>query len=147
MKSFFDETTYQDLRKRLDSIPATATPLWGKMNAAQMFKHCQYPIQTALGKEKIQMKGNFIIRLLFKKMLYSPKPFKKNTPTPKRLQIVDRYDFESEKEKLDQWMQELWYDRNNENRRKHPVFGHFTKEQWGIMQWKHLDHHFKQFGA
>ncbi len=147
MESFFDQNTYENLRERLKSIPPTATPQWGRMNAAQMFKHCQYPIQTALGKEKIKLRGNFLIRLLFKKMLYSPKPFKKNAPTPKELQIVDTYDFESEKEKLDQWMQELWYDRNNENRREHPVFGAFTKEQWGKMQWKHLDHHFQQFNA
>lgn len=44
-------------------------------------------------------------------------------------------------------MNELWEDRNNENRVPHPVFGDFTKDQWGIMQWKHLNHHFEQFGV
>jgi phytoene/squalene synthetase len=39
----------------------------------------------------------------------------------KKFKIVEQYDFASEKEKLDQWMQELWYDRNNEHRREHPV--------------------------
>ncbi|GAK99240.1 hypothetical protein JCM19314_3271 [Nonlabens ulvanivorans] len=28
-------------------------------------------------------------------------------------------------------MNELWEDRNNENRVPHPVFGDFTKDQWG----------------
>ena len=147
MKSFFDQSSYENLRQRLDSIQPNNTALWGKMNAQQMFKHCQYPIQTALGKEKIPMKPNWPVKVLFKRMMYSPKPFKKNVPTPKKFKIVDEYDFSSEKEKLDQWMQELWYDRDNDERRAHPVFGHFTKEQWGILQWKHLDHHFRQFGV
>jgi Ca2+-binding EF-hand superfamily protein len=29
----------------------------------------------------------------------------------------------------------------------HPAFGSFTKEQWGQLQYKHLDHHLKQFGV
>ncbi|AZQ43638.1 DUF1569 domain-containing protein [Nonlabens ponticola] len=147
MKSFFEQQTYEELRARLQQIESSAQPEWGKMNAAQMFQHCQYPIQTALGKDKFNMKPNWIVKLLFKKMMYSEKPFKRNAPTPKVFQATDNYDFSSEKEKLDQWMQELWYDRDNEDRRPHPVFGHFTKDQWGTLQWKHLDHHFRQFGV
>ena len=147
MESFFNEATYNQLRERLDSIKPESEPLWGKMTAAQMFKHCQYPIQVALEKEKFAIKSNWLVKVLFKKMMYSPKPFAKNAPTAKAFRMTDTYDFASEKEKLDQWMQELWYDRDNEKRRPHPVFGHFTKEQWGILQWKHLDHHFRQFGV
>ncbi len=29
----------------------------------------------------------------------------------------------------------------------HPVFGKFTKEQYGKMNYKHLDHHLTQFGV
>jgi hypothetical protein len=147
MESFFNESSYNQLRERLGIIEPEHTAQWGKMNAAQMFQHCQYPIQTALGKEKTPMKSNWLVKVLFKKMMYSPRPFKKNVPTPKKFRIVKQYDFLSEQEKLDQWMQELWYDRDNENRRAHPVFGHFTKDQWGALQWKHLDHHFRQFGV
>lgn len=147
MQSFFTETTYKDLHHRLDKISTDRPALWGTMNAAQMFKHCQQPIKTALGKDTTPMKSNWLVKFLFKKMMYSPKPFKKNVPTPKKFRMTADYDFNSEKEKLNQWMQELWSDRNNEDRPEHPVFGHFTKEQWGILQWKHLDHHFRQFGV
>jgi hypothetical protein len=147
MESFFNLSTYEQLRERLQGIEPMSNALWGKMNAPQMFQHCQYPIQTALGKEKKPMKPNWLVKVLFKKMMYSPRPFKKNIPAPKKFRIVEQYDFSSEKEKLDQWMQELWYDRDNKNRREHPVFGHFTKDEWGILQWKHLDHHFRQFGV
>ncbi|RYG41811.1 MAG: DUF1569 domain-containing protein, partial [Chitinophagaceae bacterium] len=29
----------------------------------------------------------------------------------------------------------------------HPVFGHFTPQQWGQSMFKHLDHHLRQFGS
>ena len=29
----------------------------------------------------------------------------------------------------------------------HPFFGKLTSEEWGIGMYKHLDHHFRQFGA
>ena len=29
----------------------------------------------------------------------------------------------------------------------HPMFGKFTMEQWGKMEYKHLDHHLRQFGV
>ncbi|WP_124979576.1 DUF1569 domain-containing protein [Nonlabens xiamenensis] len=147
MPSFFDQHTYEDLRERLQILRPNATAQWGKMDAAQMLKHCQYPLQIALGKEKMKLKPNWLIKFFFKKMLYSPRPYHKNSPTVPSFVVDKKKDFESEKEKLDQWMQELWYDRDNTNRRPHPVFGSFTKEQWGVMQYKHLDHHFRQFGV
>jgi hypothetical protein len=30
---------------------------------------------------------------------------------------------------------------------KHPFFGPMTAEEWGIISYKHLDHHLKQFGV
>jgi hypothetical protein len=29
----------------------------------------------------------------------------------------------------------------------HPGFGPWTNEQWGTLQYLHLDHHLKQFSA
>ncbi len=147
MKSFFEPAAYQDLQQRLDKITPDSQAQWGKMNAAQMINHCQEPIKIAVNKSDVTMKSNWLIKVLFKKMMYSPKPFKKNTPTPPQFRSTGDFDFQKEKGELKQWMTELWEDRNNENRIPHPVFGKFTEEQWGIIQWKHLNHHFEQFGV
>lgn len=147
MESYFNEPTWNDLQSRLKKLSQESQAQWGKMSVAQMMKHCQHALQIAVGKEEISMKSNWLIKFFFKKMMYSPKPFRKNAPTPPAFQVTDERDFQREREQLKLWMQELWDDRNNENRRPHPVFGEFTKEQWGIMQWKHLDHHFRQFGV
>lgn len=30
---------------------------------------------------------------------------------------------------------------------EHPFFGKMTGEDWGHLMYKHLDHHFRQFGV
>lgn len=147
MESYFNETAWNDLQSRLKKLAPESQTQWGKMNVAQMMAHCQEPLRIALSQETTNLKPNWLIKLFFKKMMYSKKPFRKNAPTPPAFQITDERDFHKEKRELKHWMTELWNDRDNENRRPHPVFGNFTKEQWGILQWKHLDHHFRQFGV
>lgn len=29
----------------------------------------------------------------------------------------------------------------------HPAFGPLSAEEWGVMAWKHFDHHLRQFGV
>jgi len=30
--------------------------------------------------------------------------------------------------------------------KNHPLFGSMTPEDWGFLQYKHMNHHLKQFG-
>jgi len=31
--------------------------------------------------------------------------------------------------------------------KEHPYFGKLTADEWGILCWKQMDHHFRQFGV
>lgn len=147
MPSFFEKETYDELQKRLHHLTPDSERVWGKMDAGQMLKHCQFPIQIALSKEKVELKPNWLIKTFFKKLMYAKMPYSKGAPTAPALVVKESKNFKAEKASLQRWMDELWEDRDNANRRPHPIFGEFTKEQWGTMQWKHLDHHFRQFGV
>jgi hypothetical protein len=35
----------------------------------------------------------------------------------------------------------------NMHNRKHSFFGALTAQEWSNSTWKHLDHHFRQFGV
>lgn len=145
--NFFDQQTYNELQKRVNKLKANTPALWGKMNSAQMCKHCQHPLQIALAQEEVTIKPNWLIKTFFKKSLYSKRPYSKNAPTSPLLIVADNREFKKEKDMLLEWMDRLYEDRENEDRRPHPLFGHFTKEQWGMLQWKHLDHHLRQFNV
>ncbi len=147
MKSLFDESTQYEIEKRIHQLSASSTPIWGKMNISQMFHHCQFPLKIALKREHPELKPNLFAKLLFKKSMYNDKPWRKNLPTHSKLKVVEQKDFEKEKETLLSLVTEFSNQKNKKEWDPHPMFGNFTNEQWGKMQYKHLDHHLQQFNV
>ncbi|PZD76994.1 DUF1569 domain-containing protein [Mesonia sp. K7] len=147
MKSLFDTSAYHEIQERLEQIQPNNPKKWGEMNISQMLHHCQKPLGIALEKETIQ-KPNFLMRMMFKLVkpqLYNDKPWKEGLPTAPEFKIVSDKVFGTEKSKLQGLITEFHQQKDKENWQEHPVFGKFTKQQWGQMQYKHLDHHFRQF--
>ena len=146
MKSLFDQNTFTEIEERLEKLTADRPAKWGKMNVGQMVWHCQSPLNIMLKKKDYGIKPNWLAKLFFKKSLYNDKPWGKGLPTAKFLKTKDPKDFEQEKEVLKALLNEVKDNRTKENWGTHPGFGYFTDQQWGQMQYKHLDHHFRQFG-
>ncbi len=149
MKSLFETGAYNEIIDRLERLNPESQALWGKMNVAQMLAHCKEPLKVPLEKI-ILKKPNAVMKFLFsffKKTLYSDKPWKKSLPTSKEFIIADARDFEKEKKELMAWVNEFHAEKNKTEWPPHPFCGPFTPEQWGKMQYKHLDHHLRQFGV
>jgi hypothetical protein len=147
MQSFFEEGVYDEISSRLNKLNKDTSATWGKMNVGQMLNHCQMPLNIILEKEDYGVKPNWLINLLFKKSMYSHKLWRKNLPTAKGFAITDEKDFEVEKQAITNLINELNEQRDRNDWQPHPAFGKMTKDQWGKMQYKHLDHHFRQFGV
>ncbi|GGX16898.1 DUF1569 domain-containing protein [Aquimarina muelleri] len=147
MKSLFDKITLNEIENRIHKLSDTSIPIWGKMDVSQMFYHCQFPLKIALQKEQIKLKPNFFAKLFFKKTMYSDKPWRKNLPTHSKLKVVDSKNFNTEKESLLELVNDFSNQRDRKEWAPHPMFGKFTYEQWGKMQYKHLDHHLQQFNV
>jgi len=79
--------------------------------------------------------------------MYNDKPWRKGLPTAPQLKVVDDKDFKEEKAILEQLVDAFHQLDNREVWNPHPLFGKFTKEQYGQMEYKHLDHHLRQFGV
>jgi len=144
--NLFDPGVKQNIISRVNQLTAASQKKWGKMDVAQMLAHCQLPIAMTLGTH--QVKGSFLLKLigpLFKSVLYDNKPYKQGLPTDSTYVIADTREFEIEKEGLKDKIEK--FTENNVTDKRHPVFGHLTKEQWSKATWKHLDHHLRQFGV
>lgn len=149
MKSIFEESAYNEILNRFDKLNSGSKGSWGKMSVGQMAWHCQGPIELSMGKTTIK-KPNFFIGLLmkgFKKSLYDDKQWKHGIPTAKEYRAKSDKEFSTEKEKLVALINELHKENLKAPWITHPVFGDFTAEQWGQLNYKHLDHHLRQFGV
>ena len=150
MKSLFDSDTHEEVLKRLDQLDEHKQPLWGKMNVAEMLNHSQRPLKVANGRMVLTENPNAFMRLIFKfykSEMYNDKPWKQNIPTVKDFKVVEFDTFQKEKEDLIECINEFQKKDLNLHWPKHPFFGEFTTDQWGKMQYKHLDHHLRQFGV
>jgi hypothetical protein len=149
MKTIFDDNDYADLVKRINNLQHSAPALWGKMDVAQMLAHCNGAMKVAVGDLKLErnLVGK-ILGPLFKKSFLSEKPFSRNSPTAKEFVMVDPKDFAKEKEELLS-LTKRFHDGGEQGATKHPhsFVGEITPQQWGESQWKHLDHHLRQFGV
>lgn len=149
METLFDKKTYDTITARVGALTPSTQQVWGKMNVAQMLAHCAEAIEMANGDKKLpRIFLGRILGPLVKKGFLSEAPFRKNSPTAKSLVIADEKNFEKEKQRLLDLLQR--FNTGGEahaTTHPHTFFGHLTQKQWGEMQWKHMDHHLRQFGV
>ncbi|WP_293293873.1 DUF1569 domain-containing protein [Allomuricauda sp.] len=150
MKSLFSPEAHKEILERIDNLSNSSERQWGKMEVGQMLNHCQYPLKISLKRYNPNNRPNLMLKLMgkfFKKSLYNDKPWRQNLPTAKGLKVTESKDFGKEKDKLIGLINDFHQEKDKKEWDPHPVFGSFTPEQWGQMQYKHLDHHLRQFGV
>ncbi|QCX01094.1 DUF1569 domain-containing protein [Aggregatimonas sangjinii] len=146
MQSLFDTNTYEQVLKRIDNLSEDSERQWGKMTVGQMAWHCQFPFKIGV-KNKKEGNGNLFVKLFFKKSMYNDKPWRKNLPTAPSLKTKEDKNLEIEKSKLKQLVTDFHQCKTRTDWNPHPIFGKLTHDQWGMMQFKHIDHHLTQFGV
>lgn len=149
MKHIYDAPVLQEIKGRLDQLKATSQRQWGTMTAAQMLAHCCAPLEIAVGQKNEKRHFlSFLFGGVARKAVSGPKPFKQNIPTMKSFMVKDERDIAAEKEKLFALVTRMSQAGPDKIAgRAHPFFGVMSGEEWSIIMYKHLDHHFRQFGV
>ena len=149
MKDIFQPQTVQQLKTRIQQLDENSTAKWGKMNVYQMLKHCSENEKLMLRERTLKRRflGRIFGKLALKSSIKNDAPLDKNQPTHPDLIFTSTGDVESQKQ---EWLSLL--DRYTSKPIDytgfiHPFFGKMNKEQIGILVFKHIDHHLRQFGV
>lgn len=149
MKTIFDKNIREELIDRINKISENNKAEWGKMSLVQMLKHNTYWNKWILGKEDHTYKqaflGKIFGKIALKKMIKDEKPLDKNIPTSDQFKAKESTG-NIESEKSDWILLVKQYESYNNPSFIHDFFGKMTKEQIGILVYKHTDHHLRQFG-
>lgn len=148
MKNLLENDAYEEITARVHKLSPESSAQWGKMNVAQMMAHVQQTFKVPLSDKPMpRLMIGRMIGWMIKPKLYNEAPWKQNLPTAPDFIIKDERDFITEKLALLNHVEEF-HNAGAENigRYPHPMFGRFTKEQWGKAMYKHVDHHLQQFG-
>ncbi|QTE22968.1 DUF1569 domain-containing protein [Polaribacter cellanae] len=150
MKNIFTKKVSDEVISRIEKLTPETKPNWGKMSVSQMLAHCcvTYEMVYTNKHPKPNAFAKFMLKTIVKKIVVSEKPYAKNGRTASQFLIVDEKIFETEKQRLIDFInktQELGED-TFDGKESHS-FGKLTKEEWNNMFYKHLDHHLTQFGV
>jgi hypothetical protein len=150
MKSFFEEDASQQFKDRLACLGPDNEPRWGKMNSAQMVAHLCKGMEQAMGEvlPHPMFLGRILGRFMKSVVLANDRPMVRNSPTVPGFVITGERDFTVERQRLYGLIDRaVAGGPTGCTTYPHSFFGHLTPAQWGILMYKHLDHHLRQFGV
>ena len=148
MKSIWETAAQRELSDRLLTLSANHPSPWGKMSAQQMVCHLAESLRMALGELPVAPKNLPLRYPPIKQLIVYVAPFPKNAPTAPELVITATpNEWAGDVRTLTTLMDRFvargpagpWVD--------HPAFGRLSSRAWGVLVYRHMDHHFKQFGV
>lgn len=147
MKSIFDESTTDELISRISMLNENSKAQWGKMDVYQMMKHCTLWEEMITGQMKTKRMplGRLFGKMALRNLIKDEKPVKRNMPTVPGFIIKDHGEVLPEKNKWIAMVKE--HARFSNTNFVHPFFGKMTKDQIGLLAYKHTDHHLRQFNC
>jgi len=148
MKNISEPAVLEEVFQRLDALDSDTPRLWGTMTPAQMLLHCRKQIGLGTGEVRSKRLYPAPIQWLIKQTIGFLIPWSKNLPTAPAMVSTkeDGLDFQTELTELKNTINGFVALPENAALSGHPIFGNMTKEEWGRIIYKHLDHHLRQFG-
>ncbi|WP_026853292.1 DUF1569 domain-containing protein [Geothrix fermentans] len=149
MNSLFIPADREALSHRLAALEPGAARQWGKMDPAQMLCHCAISMGDPLGERSAkQVFLGKLVTPFIRGAVFGGKPFRRNSPTDPTFVVSASTDFEAERIRLATLIDRVVQRGAAKTEGLvHPFFGRLSGEEWGILIYKHLDHHLRQFGV
>jgi hypothetical protein len=118
------------------------------MDVAGMLQHLQLSARMTLGELDVPSVNKRVFhKFPLKHLVLYVLPFPKGAPTAPELKTVAASSFETERAALLDLLERIGAGPRDGAGPAHPLFGPLTWREWGVVTYKHADHHLKQFGA
>jgi Protein of unknown function (DUF1569) len=147
MKTIWDTDARREVHDRVARLVPDRKAAWGRMSAPQMVCHLSESLKMALGELKVAPKNVPIRYPPLKQFLVYVAPFPKNVPTAPELQVRSPGDWSADVADLRSLVERFASQRGVAKWPDHPAFGRLSERAWGVLVYRHMDHHLRQFGA
>ena len=147
MKSIWQQDVRRELADRIGALPSDRQPQWGRFTAPQMICHLAESLKMAMGDLKVAPKRLPIRYTPLKQLIIYLAPFPKGAPTAPELLAREPRDLATDVADLQGLLARAASARTTDSWPEHPAFGKLSTRAWGVLIYRHVDHHLRQFGG
>ena len=148
MGSILNEADRAAISNRFRSLSESSTRRWGSMDVTEMLQHLRRSALMCVGELSVpSVNKRAFHKFPLKQLLLYVLPFPKGAPTAPELKPVDATSFEEERAALLELLERIGAGPSDGMGPDHPLFGPLNWREWGVLAYKHSDHHLKQFGV
>jgi len=152
-QTVFTEMTSEKIEECLQKLTEDKKAQWGMLTPQHMVEHLEYTYRIASGEIQdfeIATPEKIIEKVHQTLYNYEAFPIKIDFPLHKKGELEDlrHLDLETAKKMLLEAREEFiqYFKENPETKTKNVVFGELHRFEWYLLERKHLNHHFEQFG-
>ena len=148
MRSILHEGDRAEIATRMGSLSVSSTGRWGSLGVTEMLQHLCLSARMTLGDLSVPSANKRAFQIFpLKQLILYVLPFPKGAPTARELKPGVAAAFEEERAALLQLLERIGTGPREGAGPAHPLFGPLTWREWGVVTYKHADHHLRQFGA
>jgi len=147
MKSIWNPTDQRSLQDRVRRLTPGHTARWGRFTAPQVVAHLCDSLRMASNDLPVRSKRLPIRYPPLKQLIIYLLPFPKSAPTAPELLVRTPGDFAKDCAELNGRLDDVVRRGPAGLAREHPAFGTMNGRRWGVLIYRHMDHHLRQFGV
>jgi len=148
MRSLFEAGARDAITDRLRTLTPESPRQWGRLRGDEMLCHLADQLRMALGGIPTAAPAGPLryrpIRYLMIHVLPWPKGRAKG---PAEAFTTAPADWENDREQVIELVREFGGRSPSGDWPSNPIFGSLSGHDWGVLSYRHLDHHLRQFGA
>lgn len=148
MPSLWNQRTRDEVLNRLERLKGDAPARWGRFTCTDMLAHLNDSMRMPLGEVSPRSKKLPLRFFPLKQLIIYVMPFPKGAPTaPELIARTGKAKWDEEVNGFRELLGRLAARADASVWPSHPAFGAMSRRDWGVLGYKHIAHHFTQFGV
>jgi len=135
-----------EIQYRLARLEPDRAPRWGTLDAPRMVVHLADSIRLAFGELQAKASPSPIGLPVVKQLAIYVLPWPHGAQTAPELLARSPAAWNGEVVTLSALVEKFSTRSPREKWPRHPLFGAMSGRAWGVLAYRHCDHHFRQFG-
>jgi hypothetical protein len=147
MKTMHAAADRRSIAERIGRLQPDSGAQWGQFTAPRMVVHLTDALRMSTGDLPVKPKRTPLRFPPLKQLAIYLLPFPKGLPTAPELIVRTPSEWRTEVEALTGMLDRFGSRTANDAWPVHPVFGPMSAQAWGVLAYRHCDHHLRQFGV